>query len=268
VEYKQVKKILLATAAASFMGISLLGAQSASATETPSPTPTQQQFHQPRPVLRPQQFEIAIDRVGVRTLDTVLARGPVSLSDGNDTVTRNFLDVLDDRGANAVNLFHDPLNQPTIVPSTCSAVFAQQGSWTFNGGRGIYARETGRGMFTLTGLVSARERNFRSWNWNDQWNYSQNLNWNIHRQQVCPLVGLTAGQVLREVVRQRLGGSPRIQFDQVSFNVQGVGVASQPRLVRDPCQYQTDGPTLGAYHGRPDPRSTCYVVPTPTESAA
>jgi hypothetical protein len=271
VEYKQVKKILLATAAASFLGISLLGAQSASAGVVPSPepTPTQQQF-QHKQILRPEQFEIAIDRVDGRTLDTVLARGPVSLSDGNDTVTRNFLDVLDDRGANAVNLFHDPLNLPTIVPGTCSAVFAQQGNWTFRGGRGIYARETGRGTFTLTGLVSARERTYRSWGWNDQWNYSQNLNWNYHRQQVCPLVGLTAGQVLREVLRQRLGGSSHILFDQVSFNVQGVGVASQPRIVRDPCQYQTHGVALRSYHGNPspDPRSTCYETAVPIETAA
>jgi hypothetical protein len=273
VEYKQVKKILLATAAASFMGISLLGAQSASATVTPSPspTPTQQQFHQ-KQILRPEQFEIAIDRVDGRTFDTVRARGPVSLSDGNDTVTRNFLDVLDDRGVNAVNLFHDPLAALTIYPGTCSAAVVQQGNWTFNGGRGIYARETGRGTFTLTGLVSARERDYRSWGWNDQWNYSQNLNWNIHRQRVCPLVGLTAGQVLREVLRQRLGGSPHITFDQVSFNVQGVGVASQPRIVRDPCEHQypspSDSATLNAYHGTPDPRSTCDAVPTPVRIAA
>lgn len=264
-----MKKFLLVTAAASAMGISLLGATSASATVTPSPTPTQQQqYHQPRPVLRPQQFEIALDRVGNgRLLNTVLARGPVSIFDGNDTTVSNFLDVLDDRGPNAVNLVHDPLAALTIYPGTCSAAVVQQGNWRFRGGRGIYARETGQGTFTLTALVSARERNFRSWNWNSQWNYNQNLNWNIHRQQVCPLVGLTSTQLLREVQRQALGGSPRIVFDQVAINAQGVGVASQPRLVRNPCQYVTDGPTLGAYHGTPTPRSTCETA-VPIESAA
>jgi len=262
-----VKKILLATAAAAFMGLSL-GVPAAHAGVTPSPTPSQQQFHQPKVNLRPEQFEIALDRVGNgRLLNTVLARGPVSLFDGNDTTVSNFLDVLDDRGPNAVNLFHDPLNQPTIFPGTCSAVWLQQANWNFRGGRGIYARETGRGTYTLTGIVSARERNLRSFNWNPGWNYSQNMNW-FHRPQVCPLVGLTSFQILREVQRQALGGTPRIVFDQVAFNAQGTGFASQPRIVPVPCQYSTDGPMLNAHRIYPDPHSTCDAVPTPIQAAA
>jgi hypothetical protein len=264
-----VKKILLATAAASFMGLSLLGAQSASATVTPSPTPTQQQFHQ-RQILRPQQFEIARTDVGARDLNTVLARGPVSLTDGNDTVLGGnlFRHILDDRGVNSVNLRHSPLGLPQLYPGTCSAALLQTVGWTFNGGQGIYRNETGRGTALVSLLASGHVRNFKSWNWNDQWNYSQNINSNYGRNlRVCPLDGLTRAQVLAQIIRHLRGLPTVVQFDQVSLNVQGRGVASQPRLVRDPCQYQTDGPTLGAYHGTPTPRSTCETA-VPIESAA
>ncbi len=273
VEYTQVKKILLATAAAGFMALSI-GVPAASATVTPSPTPTQQQFqHPPRVQLLPQQFEIARTDVGARDLNTVLARGPVRLTDGNDTVLGGnlFRHILDDRGVNSVNLRHSPLGLPQLYPGTCSAALLQTVGWTFNGGQGIYRNETGRGTAIVSLLASGHVRNFKSWSWNDGWNYSQNLNSNYSRNlRVCPLDGLTRAQVLAQIIRHLRGLPTVVQFDQVSLNVQGRGVASQPRLVRDPCQYQTDGPTLGAYHGDPTPapRSTCYETAVPIESAA
>lgn len=283
-----MKKILLATAAASFMGISLLGAQSASAGVVPTPEPSQQLvtpypthtiYPQPRPVqFRPEQFEIALDQVGGVFLNTVRADGPVRFRNGDDTTVNQFRDLLSDRGANAVNFDHNRLAPPIAVYlNTCSAVFLQQSPWQFNGGRGIYARERGNGTVTLTGIVSAHQRNFQRWSWNPSWNYGQNMNWNYVQpvnRGVCPLRGLSQFDILREVQRQILGGTPRIQFDQFSFNLQGVGVASQPRLVRDPCPYPTyrsDGPTLNAYHGdpSPDPRGTCYPsAPAPERLAA
>jgi len=276
VEYKQVKKILLATAAAGFMALSI-GVPAASATVTPSPEPSSQTFYQhpPRVQLLPQQFEIARTDVGARDLDTVLARGPVRLTDGNDTVLGNnlFRHILDDRGVNSVNLRHSPLGLPQLYPGTCSAALLQTVGWTFNGGQGIYRNETGRGTAIVSLLASGHVRNFKSWGWNDQWNYSQNLNSNYSRNlRVCPLDGLTRAQVLAQIVRHLRGLPTTVQFDQVSLNVQGRGVASQPRSVYDPCQHQypTDGPTLRAYHGDPSPtpRSTCYETAVPIESAA
>lgn len=239
-----MKKIIFASAAAAFMGISLLGAQSASAT-TPTPEPSSQlvtpypthtNYHPPRPVLRPQQFEIALDQLGGRTFNTVDARGPVRLTDGDTTPLTPFRDLLSDRGPNAVNLDSNRLNVPFAVNlGTCSAAFYQVSPWQFRGGRGIYANETGFGNLTLVGIASAHQRSFKTWKWNDQWNYGQNMNWIQPRNlQVCPLRNLSPDQIRREVIRQLLGGSPRVQFDQLSFNIQGTGVASQPRIVRPP----------------------------------
>lgn len=285
-----MKKILLGTAAAGIMALSIGLPTVAKAGVVPSPEPSQQIVtpypsydpHHVRPVqFRPEQFEIALDQVGGVFLNTVRADGPVRFRNGDDTTISQFRDLLSDRGANAVNFDHNRLAPPIAVYlNTCSAVFLQQSPWQFNGGRGIYARERGNGTVTLTGIVSAHQRNFQRWNWNPSWNYNQNMNWNFVQpinRAVCPLRGLSQFDILREVQRQILGGTPRIQFDQFSFNLQGVGVASAPShpIVR-PCPYPTYATpsqvaSLDAYRGdhpTPDPTSTCDAAPAPVRLAA